>query len=118
MKKIEVIVGPKAGSSYEQVLEHAKNVDGIITMLSDKIDQTVLESNPNLKVIANYAVGFDNINVNLAKEKSIAVGNTPGVLTEATAECALALLMSVLRQIRPHKDTLIKTNGKPGIQRI
>ena len=62
-EKIEVIVGPKAGSSYEQVLEHAKNVDGIITMLSDKIDQTVLESNPNLKVIANYAVGFDNINV-------------------------------------------------------
>ena len=111
-ENIEVLVGPKDGSSYEQILEQAKKVDGIISMLSDKIDQNILESNPNLKVIANYAVGFDNIDINFAKEKAIAVGNTPGVLTEATAECALALLMGVQRQIKASERYINKDQWK------
>jgi glyoxylate reductase len=99
-ENIQVIVGPEEGSTYDMIKRHIQEVDGIICMLSDKIDQELINSSTTIKVIANYAVGFDNINLDAAKEKNIAVGNTPGVLTEATAECALALLMGVQRQLK------------------
>lgn len=96
----EVIVGPDTGSTPELLLDQISKVDGVITMLSDKIDQVLIEKAKNLKVIANYAVGFDNIDLQAASTQNIRVGNTPGVLTEATAECALALLMGVQRQLK------------------
>lgn len=84
--------------SSERLYEEASKSDALITMLSDKIDREFLEKNKHLKVIANYAVGYNNIDVAAATEFGIKVGNTPDVLTEATADMALALLMDVSRK--------------------
>lgn len=83
----------------EILIEEAKKADGLLTMLSDKIDQEVLQVSENLKVIANLAVGFDNIDVVKAAEKGIAVCNTPDVLTDTTADLTFALLMATARRI-------------------
>ena len=74
-------------------------MDGLLCLLSDPIDKEVINSEPNLKMIASYAVGYDNIDVKEATKKGIPVSNTPGVLTDATAEMALALIFSVSRRI-------------------
>jgi glyoxylate reductase len=68
-------------------------------MLSDRIDRELLDSAPMLKVVANYAVGYDNIDVGAARERGIEVTNTPGVLTEATADLAWALLLAAARNL-------------------
>lgn len=83
--------------AYEELKDLAKNYDALITMLSDRIDRDFLKANPQLKIIANYAVGFNNIDVITAQELGIAVTNTPDVLTEATAETALGLMLAAAR---------------------
>ncbi|MDP3879137.1 MAG: D-glycerate dehydrogenase [Dehalococcoidales bacterium] len=88
-----------AAIPYETLLEQVKNIDGLLCMLSDRVDAGVLDAAPRLKVVANYAVGFDNIDVAKATEKGIPVGNTPGVLSETTADLAFALLMAAARRI-------------------
>ncbi len=85
--------------SHSELMKELKWADGAITMLSDKIDKEVLDNTPNLKIIANYAVGYDNIDINIATEKGILVTNTPDVLTNATAELALSLMFAVGRKI-------------------
>lgn len=82
----------------EELMDKARNVDGLITMLTDPIDKFFLEKNSHLKVISNYAVGFNNIDIKAATKLGIAIGNTPDVLTEATAEIALGLMISASRQ--------------------
>ncbi len=74
-------------------------VDGLVCLLSDRIDAALIEAAPNLKVISQYAVGFDNIDVKAATARRIPVGNTPGVLTETTADLAFALLMAAARRL-------------------
>ena len=86
--------------SYKELMEKACNADAIISMLSDNIDQRFLESNPHLKVIANYAVGFNNIDLMTARALNIRIGNTPDVLTEATAETALGLMIAAGRNFK------------------
>lgn len=84
----------------EILLEKVQGRDGILCLLTDTIDREVMEAaGPNLKVIANYAVGYNNIDVEEATRRGIMVTNTPGVLTETTADLAWALLMSVARRI-------------------
>lgn len=83
--------------SYNELMAKAKNYDALITMLGDQIDQNFLSNNSHLKVISNYAVGFNNIDLSTASALNIPIGNTPGVLTEATAEIALGLLISSSR---------------------
>lgn len=83
----------------EELLGKVKGKDGILCLLTDKIDKVVIEAADKAKVIANYAVGFDNIDVGEATEKGIIVTNTPGVLTDATADLAWALLFSIARRI-------------------
>lgn len=86
--------------SREILLEKVRGVDGLLCLLSDKIDRAVLEAaGPGLKVISNYAVGFDNIEVAEATARGIPVGNTPGILTNATADLAFALLMAAARRV-------------------
>ena len=83
-----------------QELEEAiKEVDGMLCLLTDSIDSSLLDLNPNLKVLANYAVGYNNIDVAACTERRIAVSNTPGVLTETSADLAWSLIMSVARRI-------------------
>ncbi|RDU36924.1 D-glycerate dehydrogenase [Neobacillus piezotolerans] len=83
----------------ERLLEEAGKADALLTMLSDRIDEEVLEAGRNLKVVANLAVGYDNIDVPAATQRGIAVCNTPDVLTDTTADLTFALLMAAARRI-------------------
>jgi glyoxylate reductase len=79
--------------------EKIADADAVISLLSDQIDAEVMDAAPKLKVIANYAVGYDNIDIDAATKRGIAVTNTPDVLTDATAELAWALLFAAARRI-------------------
>ncbi|MCA1031628.1 D-glycerate dehydrogenase [Bacillus timonensis] len=81
------------------LLEEVQKADALITMLSDQIDRQILNHASNVKVIANLAVGFDNIDVHYATEKGIAICNTPDVLTDTTADLTFGLLMATARRI-------------------
>lgn len=81
------------------LLEEVRDAAAIYTNVADKIDREVMESAPNLKVISTMAVGFDNIDVQAATERGIAVGHTPGVLSETTADLTFALLMATARRV-------------------
>jgi len=84
----------------EELLQHVRGVEGLLCLLTDKIDGEVMdEAGSQLKVISNHAVGFDNIDVNAATARKIPVGNTPDVLTDATADFAYALMMAVARRV-------------------
>ena len=84
---------------YEVLLEKAPNIDGLLSLLTDKIDANLMKSAPKLKVISNMAVGYDNVDVPEATSRGIVVGYTPGVLTETTADFAFALLMAATRRV-------------------
>ncbi len=83
----------------EELLHRIGNADAIITLLSNKIDERILKEAKNLKIVSNYAVGYNNIDVKACTERGIWVGHTPGVLTETTADFAFALLMASARRI-------------------
>lgn len=83
----------------EVIVEKAAKADALATLLSDKIDTEVFEVAPSLKIVAQLAVGFDNIDLKEATKRGIYVTNTPGVLTETTADFAWALLMAVARRV-------------------
>jgi glyoxylate reductase len=84
---------------YEVIVQNVADKDGLVCLLTDRIDANLMDAAPNLKVIAQVAVGFDNIDVSAAAERGIAIGNTPGVLTEATADFTFALLLAAARRI-------------------
>jgi len=83
----------------EELKKRLKDKNGIVCLLTDIMNGEVMDAAPNLEVISNVAVGYDNIDVNAATERKIAVTNTPGVLTDTTADLAWALIMSVARRI-------------------
>jgi glyoxylate reductase len=79
--------------------ERTHDAEGVVCLLSDRIDARLIEAAPKLRVISNVAVGFDNVDVAAATARGIAVGNTPGVLTETTADLAWALMLAVARRV-------------------
>jgi glyoxylate reductase len=81
------------------IIEKARNVDALASLLSDKIDAEVFDAAPKLKIVAQMAVGFDNIDVKEATKRGIYVTNTPEVLTDTTADFAWTLLMAVARRV-------------------
>ena len=86
--------------SREELLERVRGVDGLVSLLTDRIDSEVMDAaGQQLKVISNQAVGFDNIDVPAATQRGLPVGNTPDVLTDATADFAFALMMTAGRRI-------------------
>jgi glyoxylate reductase len=85
--------------SNEELIRKIKNVDGIISLLTEKFDKETIDYLKKCKVIANYAVGFNNIDIEYAKKRGIVVTNTPDVLTDATAEIAASLILSCARRI-------------------
>ncbi|MHA1555509.1 MAG: 2-hydroxyacid dehydrogenase [Candidatus Heimdallarchaeota archaeon] len=86
--------------THAEIKERVKGKDGLICLLTDSIDGDIMEAaGPKLKIIANYAVGYNNIDVQEASKRKIPVTNTPGVLTETTADLAVALLLSIGRRI-------------------
>lgn len=107
-------------SKYDRVLKPAelkklvKGADAILCLLTDKIDSQVLAAaGKQLKVVANYAVGFDNVDLAAAKKRKVVVTNTPGVLTEAVAEHTFALLVSAARRI-PESDRFVRAGKYKG----
>jgi glyoxylate reductase len=83
----------------EEIIEGVRGKDALLCLLTDDIDAAVLDASPGLKVVANYAVGYNNIDVDAATQRKIPVTNTPGVLTETTADFAWALLMCTARRV-------------------
>ena len=84
---------------YDVLLEKVKNVDGLICLLTDPIDKQLIAQAENLKVISQVAVGVDNIDLDAAAAKNIPVGHTPGLLTDATADMAFALILATARRL-------------------
>jgi len=91
-----VAAGPRTEEEMIHILSEA---DGAVTMLSDPLTRKVLASNPHLRIVANYAVGTNNIDLEAARELGIAVTNTPDVLTDATADLTMALILAVTRRL-------------------
>ena len=81
------------------LLKKVPDIDGLLSLLTDKVDAELMDAAPKLKVVSNMAVGFDNIDVPEATKHGIVVGNTPGVLTETTADFAWALIMATGRRV-------------------
>src|SRR4051794_35474347 len=82
----------------------AREVDGLLSLLTDRIDADLIGSAQHLRAIANYAVGTDNVDLEAATAAGIPVGNTPDVLTDATADLAFALLLAAARRLRAAED--------------
>jgi glyoxylate reductase len=90
------------------LLDAVAGCHGVVTLLTDRVDDEFLDAaGPQIKVVSNYAVGFDNVDVPACTARGVAVGNTPGVLTETTADLAFALLMAAARRI-PEGDRYVR----------
>ena len=77
----------------EELREKVQDCDGLVALLTDRVDAVLLAAAPRLKVVSNFAVGFNNVDVAACTARGIPVGNTPGVLTDATADIAVTLLL-------------------------
>ena len=97
----------------EEITEKIKDKEGLLSLLVDKIDREVIDAAPFLKIIANCAVGYNNIDIDYAKKRGILVTNTPGVLTETTADLTWALIFSVARRI-PQADAFTRQKKYKG----
>jgi len=84
---------------YELLRQKVAGCDGLVSLLTDRIDAPLLDAAPRLKVVSNFAVGFNNVDVAAATARGVAVGNTPGVLTDATADMAFCLLIAAARRV-------------------
>ncbi|MEM1565931.1 MAG: glyoxylate reductase [Candidatus Bathyarchaeia archaeon] len=99
-ERFDVEVWPEYGPPpKDEIVRRVRDVDALVTLLTDKIDAEVFDAAPKLKIVAQMAVGYDNIDVAEATKRGIYVTNTPGVLTETTADFAWALLMAVARRV-------------------
>lgn len=103
---VEILYKEKPLSPAE-LKNKVKDIQGLICLLDDTIDKDLIDAAPKLEVISNMAVGYNNIDYNYAKSKGIAVCNTPGILTQSTAELAWALLFAIARRI-PESDSFMR----------
>jgi glyoxylate reductase len=96
----EVDVWPaRTPPSRAELAARARDAEGLLCLLTDPVDAELIAACPRLRAISNYAVGTDNVDVEAASARGIPVGNTPGVLTEATADFAFALLLAAARRV-------------------
>ena len=104
--RCRLVVGPEEGRGLSPKLrQHLPQAQGLIALLDDPIDSEIVQAGANLQVITNMAVGYDNIDIEACTKRGIPVGNTPGVLTEGTADLTAALLLAVARRLpQANKD--------------
>jgi glyoxylate reductase len=96
----EIEVWPEAlPPPRDELLACVREVQGLLALLTDRVDAELMDAAPNLRAISNYAVGVDNIDVDAATARGIPVGNTPGVLTDTTADLAVALMLGIGRRL-------------------
>lgn len=109
-----ILPGHDSGLSRDELLDLSKGCDGVLAHLSDRIDRQFLELRPEVRVVANYAVGFDNVDLEAAKEHGVVITNTPDVLNAATADMTMGLMLDVMRRIS-EGDRLMRRGGFKGI---
>lgn len=98
-RECDIVSHPGMARSEDEVITILSEADAAITTLNEPITRAVFEANPNLRVVANYAVGTNNIDLDAAREHGVVVTNTPGVLTDATADLTMALILAVTRRV-------------------
>src|SRR5215218_7819223 len=91
----------------DELRENVSNVEGLLSLLTDTVDEALLDAAPELRAISNYAVGTDNVDLEAAARRGIPVGNTPDVLTDATADLTWALLMAAARRLGEARDAVL-----------
>jgi glyoxylate reductase len=110
-------VGGERRLARAELLDAVAGVDGIITLLSDRVDDELLDRAPRLRVVANFAVGLDNVDLAACARRGVAVCNTPDVLTDATADLTLALILAAARRV-VEGDSMVRagtwTGWEPG----
>jgi glyoxylate reductase len=99
--------------SREEFLKRVKDKEGLICLLTERINEELLRAAPKLRIVSNVAVGFDNIDVPACTKRGVVATNTPGVLDETTADFAWALMMAVARRV-VEGDTLVRTGNWKG----
>lgn len=98
--QVQALVGPREPAGFSpELLEHLPEAEGLFTLLVDRVDEGLLEQAPRLRVVSNMAVGVDNIDLPACTRRGLPVGNTPGVLTEGTADLTMALLLTAARRL-------------------
>ena len=117
--RVRLLVGPADPPGFaDNLLDRIGDAEGILCLLTDKVDQNLLQRALKLRVVSNVAVGYDNIDVKACLSRGIPVGNTPGAVTDATADLAMALLLSEARLLpraaMDAKDGLWKTWSPTG----
>ncbi len=96
----------------EEVLRRVAGCDGLMLMLTDRVDDELLDAaGPQLRIVANYAVGVNNVDLEACRRRDVIVSNTPDVLTETTAELTIALILALLRRV-VEGDRLIRRGEK------
>ncbi len=112
-EKFEVEVHPyDRPMEREELLRAITDKEGLLSMITDPVDEELLDRAPRLRMIAQFGVGYNNIDVKAATARGIPVSNTPGVLTDATADLAFALIMAVSRRVA-EGDRLVRQKGFP-----
>lgn len=106
----DLVEHPTEVRNEEELITILSEADAAITLLSDPLTRRVFESLPDLRMVANYAVGYNNVDVEAAREHGVVVTNTPGVLTEATADLTMGLILALLRRI-VEGDREVRTTG-------
>src|SRR5262245_4915354 len=96
---------------YDVLKQKIADCDGLVSLLTDRIDAELLDAAPRLAVVSNFAVGFNNIDVPAATARGVCVGNTPGALTDATADCAFMLMIAAARRL---PDGILDVRGGRG----
>ncbi len=113
-KECDVEVNPEDRPlKRDELLQNIQGKDGILCLLTDKIDAEVFDTVPEIKGFANYAVGYDNIDIEEATRRGVPISNTPDVLTDATAEMAWALLFAAARRV-VESDAHMRSGRWPG----
>ena len=97
----------------KEIIKGIQRAHGLISMLNDSIDSKVIHAAPRLKIISNYAVGYNNIDLDAASRRGITITNTPGVLTETTADLTWALILAVARRL-PEAENFLRSNQWTG----
>jgi len=109
---VDCLDGPGA-TAHDEVVARIPGKHALLSMVTDVVDRSVIEAGTSLRIIANVAVGYNNVDVVAARERGIVVTNTPDVLTDATADFTLALILAVTRRLG-EGERLIRSAGWPG----
>ncbi|HEY4280564.1 MAG TPA: D-glycerate dehydrogenase [Conexibacter sp.] len=104
---VDVWNGPGDAPSRTALIERAQSADALLVALIDPVDAALLDALPRVKTVANYGVGYDNIDVAAAQARGVAVSNTPDVLTDATADLAFALLLAAARRLPETRQAVL-----------